>query len=158
MACRISLSARFWSKVQVGQPDECWPWKAAKGAGYGRVFVGLTLGGPVVWNAHRVAWVLTNGPVPEGTELDHVCHTRDTSCVQGPECPHRACANPSHLEPVTHQENAARRSVRLIKFKCGHPFSERVQNGAGGRCGACARKKESDRYYRNRPATVRSRS
>lgn len=142
-----TLDGRFWAKVSVGRPDECWPWQAAKGAGYGRIFAGPELGGPVVWNAHRVAWVLTHGPIPEWAELDHVCHTLDTTCVQGAECPHRACVNPAHLEPVVHQENAARREIRRVRFRCGHPYSERVRNGANGRCGVCARAKARARYY-----------
>lgn len=110
------LAPRFWAKVQVGQPDECWPWTACKesSSGYGRVGAGFALGGPTIWKAHRVAWTLD-------------------------ACPHRGCVNPSHLEPVTHQENALRRELRRTHFKCGHSFSDRVRNGGGGRCGVCNR-------------------
>ena len=45
--------------------------------------------------AHAVEWELTNGLVPEGKELDHLCEQRD-------------CIEPTHLEPVTHLVNVRR--------------------------------------------------
>lgn len=51
--------------------------------------------------AHRVAWELDNGPVPEGMTVDHV-HKRG--------CRHKHCVNIAHLEPVTSAENT-RRSI-----------------------------------------------
>jgi len=41
---------------------------------------------------HRVAWQITNGPIPNGL---HVCHTCDV----------RNCIEPSHLWLGTHQDN-----------------------------------------------------
>lgn len=83
---------RFWSKVaQVGNVCECWIWTAAlNNAGYGA----FGLDGKIV-RAHRLAYESTIGSVPVGLELDHLC--RD-----------RACVNPYHLEPVTHQVNMQR--------------------------------------------------
>lgn len=138
------LGPRFWAKVAVGSPDECWQWLACKESesGYGRIGAGYALGGPSIWKAHRVAWTLANGPIPEGAEIDHVCHTRDASCVAGTDCIHRGCVNPAHLEPVTHQENAVRREARKTSFKCGHPYSARIGNGTpSGRCGICNRER-----------------
>lgn len=142
-----AFGARFWSKVDVRLDNHCWQWRACKEeAGYGRVSAGFHLGGPAIWDAHRVAWTLANGPIPDGAEIDHVCHTLDPLCVQGSDCPHRGCVNPSHLEPVTHRENAVRREVRLTHFKCGHPYSDRIKNGGkSGRCGVCNREKSKAR-------------
>lgn len=81
---------RFWKKVR--KTKTCWLWTAMKDQnGYGRT---RYKGRPSV-PAHRVAYELEVGPIPEGLELDHLC--RNTSCV-----------NPSHLEPVTHAENIRR--------------------------------------------------
>lgn len=95
-------------------------------AGYGKFKAGPEMG-----LAHRAAYELLVGPIPEGLQLDHLCHTRDGGCVGGPACLHRRCINPHHLEPVTNQENALRSPLTLIganvrKTHCpsGHPYDE----------------------------------
>lgn len=104
-----TLDERFWAKVdQSGGADACWPWLGyVEAMGYGRV----NRDGPK-W-AHRVAYELVRGPIPDGFDLDHICHDPLT-CFEGP-CPHRQCVNPAHLEPATTLENTAphrRRSPR----------------------------------------------
>lgn len=78
---------RFWAKVQRG--EGCWTWLAYKQkTGYGHF---ITADGRKHM-AHRMAYELIKGPIPEGRQLDHTCH--NTSCV-----------NPEHLRPATNKQN-----------------------------------------------------
>jgi len=67
----------------------------------------------VLLYAHRVAWELDNGPIPEGMQVDHLC--RRTLCIRS-----------AHLEPVTPEENMRRSRGWRQKAACkyGHPFTE----------------------------------
>jgi len=79
--------------------------------------------------AHRVAYEYIKGPIPEGLQLDHACHTRSEECSGGVECRHRRCVNPHHLEPVAPIENTRRGSspsslnARKTHCKRGHEFT-----------------------------------
>lgn len=101
-----SVSERFWTKVEKTEGG-CWEWRGAiNGHGYGNF-----QSSDGVWvAAHRYAY----GPVPDGLELDHVCHTLDPTCTEVDACKHRRCVNPSHLEPVTTAENLRRARERSI--------------------------------------------
>jgi hypothetical protein len=96
---------RFWSKVD--KTDSCWLWNASKCQnGYGRFrFKGMAR------LAHRIAYELINGKIPDGMEIDHLCN--NSSCV-----------NPDHLEAVPHAENMKRLQKRLRYCKQGHEYTE----------------------------------
>ena len=62
------LLLRFWSKVTRAEIDECWLWQAFRNpvSGYGGFsYQGKNEG------SHRVAWLLSYGPIPEGKQVNH---------------------------------------------------------------------------------------
>ena len=141
----LRFKERFWKKVQLGEPDECWPWLAyIDKQGYGACWdseLKRSMG------AHRIACRLAGGVIRSpGLQLDHLCRNR-------------GCVNPAHLEPVTAQENIRRGEVGLNmadKTHCpqGHPYSEAntlYWKGARGlerRCREClcARERQPHRH------------
>lgn len=102
------IEQRFLAYIaKSDNPDSCWIWTASTFPdGYGLFWepVAKTNAG-----AHRWSYAHFVGPVPEGLQLDHLCHTREReTCPGGKKCPHRRCVNPAHLEPVTQLVNARR--------------------------------------------------
>lgn len=83
---RPALRDRFLAKVQ--KTETCWIWTAARdGHGYGQIGIGRT-----VLYAHRVAYELFIGEIPNGIQIDHAC--RNPLCV-----------NPCHLRLATLKQN-----------------------------------------------------
>lgn len=92
------IVARFWSKVDVKRPGECWLWRAkALGSGGHGIFR-PSKGIPLV-KAHRFAWEAVNGPIADGRILRH-------------RCDNASCCNPAHLIPGTQAENVADMHMR----------------------------------------------
>ncbi len=86
--------ARFWAKVAVGGPDECWLWTAGTFGSkpYGQFGIQEAPGKQKHLYAHRVAFRLAHGPIAEGA---YICHSCDTPL----------CCNPAHLFAGTHTDN-----------------------------------------------------
>ena len=89
-----ALASRFWRRVDK-TAEGCWEWPGAKFlSGYGLIeSKGKQL------RAHRVAWELENGPIPDGYMVRHTCDNR-------------ACVNSAHLLLGTHQDNMQDMSSR----------------------------------------------
>lgn len=149
---RPPLEERLWAKVDRSDEAGCWLWTAARSTGgYGLFWADGRL-----QHAHRVAYELEVGPIPEGYELDHVA---ERGCV------HRHCVNPAHLEPVTHKENIRRSDHNggrhwAEKTHCpkGHPYDEgnTFVNARGSReCRTCRNAKRREARERAKGAPLR---
>ena len=101
----VPLEERFWPKVNKNGPvpkhcpelGKCWIWTAARyPAGYG-LFVPKKGESPE--GAHRIAYRLTVGEIPEGIQ---VCH----------RCDNRPCVRPDHLFLGTAKDNAEDRQAK----------------------------------------------
>lgn len=101
------VKERFLKYVdKTSSPSGCWLWTGHTGGSTARYgYFSLEGRGR---SAHRVAYLLWVGPIPDGMELDH---------VKARGCTSKLCVNPAHLEPVTHAEN--RRRSRLDVCRAG---------------------------------------
>ena len=128
-----NVQRRFLDKIAVG--DDCWEWTGARSGGYGR----FSFGGRIAY-AHRIAYEIWVGPIPEGLQIDHLCRNR-------------ACVRPDHLEPVTHKENILRgvglTAKHAVKTHCphGHLYDGRDNRGKRicRRCRADAKRRHQER-------------
>ena len=79
--------------LHVWPRGDCLEFRGGKGRrGYGRFYEPETR---LTRSAHKYAYLMTKGPIPEGLHLDHLCR-------------HPWCVKPSHLEAVTARENNGR--------------------------------------------------
>ena len=129
-----NLEDRFWRYACPDPNTGCWHWsgvydkRPSKGYGYIK-----TLGKQRL--AHRVAYELFRGPIPDGLQLDHLCQEK-------------GCVNPDHLEILTNRENSLRYRQTITHCPKGHAYDEQNThiNKVGARvCRACGRERAKDR-------------
>lgn len=100
---------RFLKKVQGDWESGCWNWSSARGRDdYSSFF-----GGSGTVLGHRWIYAKFRGNIPPGLQLDHLC-VRPW------------CVAPSHLEPVTPEENRRRITFRRDEAKAGRPIVVRT--------------------------------
>lgn len=99
-----NIDQRFWSKVDIRSESECWLWKASEtNKGYGQFrYKGI------VDKAHRVAYILNNGDIPDGMWVLHTCDNR-------------LCCNPRHLRLGDPQDNV---SESVSKERASHAVAD----------------------------------
>lgn len=128
---RPSMANKFWAKVK--KQEGCWEWCGSRNQqGYGNFRA---------QKAHRVAYELLVGPIPQGMILDHLCRNH-------------GCVNPMHLEPVSNRENVLRgvgpTALSARKTHCvnGHEFTDentyRRKDAPGRKCRICMKAQMED--------------
>ena len=131
---------RFQSKVKAAE-NGCWEWQASLVHGYGSFGLGRQ-----TYLAHRVAYFMATGSLPEGKVLHHTC--------ENPKC-----VNPAHLQPLTRVEHIAV-SPAMVSYprparshcKNGHEMTEAntfIHRGSL-ECRACERERVGRYHARKR--------
>jgi len=140
----ISVEERFWTKVDIKAINDCWLWKAFKDKdGYGRFNFGKEI------SAHRISYILTFGPIPQGLYVLH-------------NCDNPSCVNPYHLKLGTHIDNVKDMKDRNRFYqsnqthcKHGHEFTpENTIIRRGQReCAECRKIGNKIRYLKTKGAS-----
>ena len=139
------LAERFQSKTRPAA-NGCIEWTAGQVSfGYG----GFHWRGKL-WRAHRMAWTLAHGDIPDGLTVDHMCRNR-------------LCVNVAHLRLLTLGENAAdgkaHHHYAILGMKPGHclaghemtPENTYIVPATGRRCCQTCKKANGARRYREHP-------
>ena len=104
-----TLIERFWENVDIKGDDECWEWIGYSGGlDYGQIQFNK-----VNYYAHRLAYIIAYGEIPEGL---YICHT----------CDNPPCVNKKHLFAGTCTDNA-RDMIKKGRKVCGD--KKGIKNG-----------------------------
>lgn len=133
------LRRRILNSVEPCPSSWCWIWMQALDiSGYG-----VAWDGQKNHKAHRLAYEVFRGSIPENMQLDHVCQLR-------------SCANPWHMEPVTPAVNTMRSNgpaainARKTHCKRGHEFTKsntHIDRKGKRVCRSCYKIKRQNRAH-----------
>ncbi len=144
---RPTAKERFFKFIQ--KTNSCWIWIGARcGGNGGKAEYGAFAHSKKQGYAHRFSYELTNGPIPKGLHIDHLCKNK-------------LCVNPDHLEAVTHRENLMRGEtlpgINAKKTYCKREHEFTTENTyvtpKGRSCKIC-RNNAVKEWYRNKAATT----
>jgi hypothetical protein len=132
------LWTRFWAKIVILEGRGCFLWQGYRTPdGYGILrFNGRMVG------AHRAAWMMMRGQIPEGLTIDHLCRVP-------------ACVNPDHMEVVSNRTNILRgnatSAINARKTHClkGHPLAHPnlyIDSRGHRTCKRCAKHRAAESY------------
>jgi len=136
---RPNTPEQFWKRVD--KSGECWPWTGYKNqCGYG-----VTYKRNKHVLAHRLAWEIVHGAIPNGMQVLH-------------KCDNPRCCNPAHLFLGTHKDNMEDMTRKGRRVR-GEQLRLSIKNPPRGE--RCARTKltsaqvlEIRRRYRPRVVSV----
>lgn len=117
---KIVPAMERFKRHYVVSENGCWDWTGAKvNKGYGFFRIHPRYGTTA---AHRSAYIMFKGEIPEGLTIDHLC--KNIGCV-----------NPEHLEAVPLAENLRRAHEggqwRKTHCRKGHKYAEDEYNYRG---------------------------
>lgn len=125
MTLPIELRPSLAKNIRIDSVSGCWLYQGCTDVWGYAYYQGMN-GGKRFGKAHRAAYTLLVGPVPEGLVLDHICRMKH-------------CVNPQHLRAVTPRINALENSIG--------PAARNIRKD---RCPKC------DAEYFRRPRTDRT--
>jgi hypothetical protein len=121
-------------------PDPCWVYMGARGHfGYGEITIKRKQ-----WKAHRLAWEVWRGPIPDGKWVLH-------------RCDNPPCFNPRHLflgnQTINQRDSSAKGRTRngsILKTHCprGHPYAETDYGYDWARVCRICKQEQNSRWYR----------
>lgn len=128
-------------EARVTKVEGCWVWEGhTLKSGYG------STSRKRKYSAHRLAYSVYKGPIPEGMQVDHLCSNPP-------------CGNPDHLDVVSPLIDGTRKRIRnawrgwATHCSRGHELNDRTTgwrpDGSGRQCMVCSHARQNEFRKRN---------